>query len=123
MLMLAVGMWRCLKIVPLSRKIEDINSAKLLLRNDAMPKTGFQPISMDRFISLYLKNNPDDDRETFTACLKNALDAYQRGRTCSCGEPLWVIGSAASEYGCFSCITGEAVPDSDYEIDKACEKE
>jgi hypothetical protein len=85
-----------------------------------MPKTGFTPISMDAFVSKHLKSNPDEDRDSITASLKDALDAYKRGVTCSCGAPLWVIGSTVSGYGCFTCITGEAVPDSDYEIDEAC---
>jgi len=39
-----------------------------------------------------------------------------------CGAPIWVL--AASEVGlmCFTCITGEADPSSDYEIDEACDK-
>ena len=85
-----------------------------------MPKTDFTPISIEAFVSKYLKGNPGNDRDSITASLKNALDAYKRGVTCSCGEPLWVVGSAVSGYGCFACITGEAAPDSDYEIDKAC---
>ncbi len=85
-----------------------------------MPKTGFTPISIEAFVSEYLKNNPGEDRDSITASLKDALDAHKRGVTCSCGAPLWVIGSAVSGYGCFTCTTGEAVPDSDYEIDEAC---
>ena len=86
-----------------------------------MPKTGFTPISIDAFVADYLKNNPGEDRGAIAAGLKDALDAYKRGVTCSCGAPLRVIGSAVSGYGCFTCITREAVPDSDYEIDEACE--
>jgi len=85
-----------------------------------MPKTGFTPISMDAFVADFIKNNPSEDRDNIRASLKDALDAYKRGVTCSCGAPLWVIGSAVSGYACFTCITGEAVPDSDYEIDEAC---
>ena len=85
-----------------------------------MPKTGFTAISIEAFVAKYLKSNPDNDRDSLTASLKDALDAYKRGVTCSCGAPLWVIGSAVSGNGCFTCITGEAVPDSDYEIAEAC---
>ncbi len=86
-----------------------------------MPKTGFTPITIDAFVADYLKNDRGEDRHAITAGLKDALDAYKRGVTCSCGAPLWVIGSAVSGYGCFTCITSEAVPDSDYEVDEACE--
>jgi hypothetical protein len=85
-----------------------------------MPKPGFTPISIEAFVSKHLKSNPHEDRDSITASLKDALDAYKRGVTCSCGASLWVIGSAVSGYGCFTCITGEVVPDSDYEIDEAC---
>ena len=86
-----------------------------------MPKSGFSPISIEAFVADYLKSNPSEDRDAITAGLRDALDAHKGGVTCSCGAPLWVIGSAVSEYGCFTCITREAVPDSDYEIDEACE--
>jgi hypothetical protein len=33
-----------------------------------------------------------------------------------------VIGSAVVGNACFTCITGEAMPDNEYEIDEACEK-
>ena len=62
-----------------------------------MPKTGFTPIPMDAFVADYLKNNPGEDRAAITAGLKNALDAYKRGVACSCGAPLWVIGSAVQD--------------------------
>jgi hypothetical protein len=86
-----------------------------------MSKAGFIPISFEEFAERHLASNPGEDRATLTARLRDALEAYKRGVKCQCGEPLWVIGSAVSEYGCFTCITMEATPDSDYEIDEACE--
>jgi hypothetical protein len=83
-------------------------------------KRGFTPISIANFVSDYLKINPGEDREILTSRLKNALEAHKRGETCSCGAPLWVIGSAVAERACFTCITMESIPDSDYEIDEAC---
>jgi hypothetical protein len=32
--------------------------------------------------------------------------------------PIWAIGSAVVGNACFTCITGEADPSSDYEIDE-----
>ena len=86
-----------------------------------MSKAGFVPISIEMYVEKHLAANPDEDRTTITARLWQALEAHKRGEKCRCGQPLWVIGSAASEYGCFTCITMEATPDSDYEIDEACE--
>jgi hypothetical protein len=43
----------------------------------------------------------------------------KRRVTCRCGNPIWVIGSAVVGNACFTCITGEALPDDDFEIDEA----
>ena len=85
-------------------------------------KAGFVPISIENYAKLHLKSNPGSKREEITAALKDALDAYKQGTTCAnCGNPIWVIGSAIGGwYACFTCITGEAFPEDDYEIDEAC---
>ena len=84
-------------------------------------KTGFTPISIEKYIGLYLKNNPDATRDEITAGLHAALEAYNKGERCDCGNPIWVAGSAVVGHACFTCITGEATPDDDYEIDEAYE--
>jgi hypothetical protein len=86
----------------------------------APKKGGFTPISLDRYVELYLKDNPDASREEIIEALTDALQAYRRGVTCECGSPIWVVGSAVAGYACFTCITGEAYPEDDYEIDEAC---
>jgi hypothetical protein len=83
-------------------------------------KTGFCPIKFDDYVDGYLKINPDTSRDEITNGLKDALNAYKKGIRCRCSKPIWVIGSAVMGYSCFMCITGEAKPDSDYEIDEAC---
>lgn len=80
----------------------------------------FVPIEIDAFIDLHLKSNPDYDRRELRAALQEALAARRAGEACDCGNPIWVIGSALAHHACFTCITGEAVPDSDFEIAKAC---
>ena len=80
----------------------------------------FVPIALDRYLELHMKNNPADDREQVNSALLDALRTYQRGERCDCGEPIWVIGSALTGYRCFTCITGEAMPDQDYELEGAC---
>ena len=52
--------------------------------------------------------------------LRSALTAFQADVHCACGAKIWVIGSAEVGYGCFTCITGEAWPRVDYEIEQAC---
>jgi hypothetical protein len=79
----------------------------------------FLPISLERYIALHLKSNPGENGHRFRERLKAAVRAKQEGAVCECGNPIWAIGSAAAHYACFSCITGEAVPSSDYEIDVA----
>ncbi len=82
---------------------------------------GFIPISLDEYVKLHLKNNPGTSQAEVTDSLEGALRAYKQGARCNCGNPIWVIGSAFSGFdGCFTCITGEAYPEDDYEIDEAC---
>jgi hypothetical protein len=83
-------------------------------------KIGFAPIKLNKFVEKYIKSNPDTSRKEIETGLKTALKDYKSGVKCDCGNPIWVIGSADAGNACFTCITGEAVPDSDYEIDEAC---
>jgi hypothetical protein len=46
-------------------------------------------------------------------------NARKAGARCACGTFIWTIGSAEARAACFTCITGEAWPDTDYEIDEA----
>ncbi len=76
----------------------------------------FSPISIPEYIKLHIKNNPSEDPADLKQRLRSALDYALSGKKCACGNPIWVIGAAHAGYSCFSCITGEAVPDNDYEI-------
>ena len=79
----------------------------------------FVPIRLEDYVRLHLKNNPGSKAAEVTPRLRATLQAHLAGQKCQCGEPIWVIGSAEVGHSCFTCITGEAVPDSDYEIDEA----
>jgi len=79
-------------------------------------KTGFTPIRLEDYVELHLRANPDAKRAEVIARLEEAIDAYQKDIRCQCGAKIWIIGSAEAGLACFTCITGEAVPDSDYEI-------
>lgn len=80
---------------------------------------GFVPIRLDDYVRRYLESNPGEKAADVAARLREALAAHLAGKKCQCGEPIWVVGSADAGHSCFTCITGEAVPDSDYEIDEA----
>ena len=83
----------------------------------------FVPIQIQDYVKLHLKSNPGDKAEEVTAQLQSALNAYKAGRRCSqCGAPIWVLGASQVGLMCFTCITGEADPSSDYEIAEACDK-
>ena len=84
---------------------------------------GFVPISIDRYIKKHLENNPSEDEKDLRNRLKSALADCQNGVKCSCGNDIWVIGSAFAGNSCFSCITGESYPTDDYEIDSAVKKQ
>jgi hypothetical protein len=81
--------------------------------------SGFARISFDRYVDLHLKSNPGTTRGDLVQRLSSALKAHMRGDRCQCGGTIWVIGSAEAGHACFSCITGEAMPDQDYEIHEA----
>jgi hypothetical protein len=82
-------------------------------------KQGFIPISLDRYIESHLRSNPGTKRAEIAIGLKAALEDHRKGTKCSCGSPIWVIGSAIAYTACFTCITGESKSDGDYEIDEA----
>ena len=82
----------------------------------------FIPISIDNYIKKHLTNNPSENETDLRTHLNSALTDYNNGVKCSCGNDIWVIGSAFAGNRCFTCITGESQPDSDYEIDSAIKK-
>jgi hypothetical protein len=85
-----------------------------------MQRTGFTYISLDAYVDLHMKTNPHDmSRRDVVSALQSALADHKRGVKCECGNSIWVIGSAFAGNACFTCITGEAYPDGDYEIDEA----
>lgn len=80
---------------------------------------GFVPIRFDRYVDLHVQSNPSVDRAEFAHRLRQAVDARKAGARCACGAFIWAIGSAEAGAACLTCITGEAWPDSDFEIDEA----
>ena len=82
-------------------------------------EAGFVPIPFDRYVDLHVQSNPSVDRTEFARRLRQAAEARQAGARCGCGALIWAIGSADADAAGFTCITREAWPDSDYEIDEA----
>lgn len=78
----------------------------------------FKPISFDDYVVRHLKANKDENEKEFRRRLREAVDARRSGRLCDCGNPIWAVGSSVAGYMCFSCITGEADPSGDFEIDE-----
>jgi hypothetical protein len=79
----------------------------------------FAPITMPECVALHLRSNPTENADDLTSRLRAALAARLAGDTSERGNALWVIGSAVAGHACFTCITGEAVPEADYEIAEA----
>jgi hypothetical protein len=77
----------------------------------------FTPISLDNYLTLYLYLNPLTNPEDLKTRLAIALTAKHNQQSCACGAEIWVVGSAEAGLACFTCITAEAYPDDDYEID------
>jgi hypothetical protein len=86
-------------------------------------KVGFVPIGFEEYVEMAVAGNPAYTREEIENSLKDALRAFKEDIRCQvCGNQIWVIGSAAAGwYACYTCITGEALPEDEYEIDEACE--
>ena len=78
----------------------------------------FVPIGVEDFIRDHVKSNPDENPDNLRKMLQSCIKRALAGARCQCGEPIWVIGSSFAGHGCFTCITGEADPSEDYEIDE-----
>lgn len=82
----------------------------------------FITITIDNYVKMCLENNPTDNEVDLRKNLNAAINAYKKGIKCSCGNDIWVIGSAAVGNSCFTCITGESSPTEQYEIDIVIKK-
>jgi hypothetical protein len=78
----------------------------------------FYPISLKDYVEKFVRDNPGESKRAVEERLRNALSYALAEAKCSCGNPLWVVGAAEAGLFCFTCITGEAMPDEDYEIDE-----
>jgi hypothetical protein len=56
---------------------------------------GFLPISIENYIKMHRENNPSENETDLRKRLNSALVDYQNGMKCSCGNDIWVVGSAA----------------------------
>ena len=79
---------------------------------------GFVPIAIDKYVELHIPANPDEGPRELLTRLRSCVSDALAGARCSCGAPIWVVGSVSAGYACFTCMTGEAFPDEDYEIDQ-----
>lgn len=76
------------------------------------------PITIDKFVDQFMKNNPNENKQAVKTALKEALAAKNAGATCSqCGEEIWAVGTGITGWkACFTCTTGEADASEDYEV-------
>lgn len=81
-----------------------------------MHSRGFIPISIENYVRKHLAINRGVDRADLIERLQWALASARAGARCTCGNPIWVIGSAEVGLSCFTCITGEGYPSEDFEI-------
>ena len=73
-------------------------------------------ITFEDYVNKHLVSNPGVDAAELRTRLRKALEAKESGARCDCGGEIWVLGSAEVGLMCFTCITGEALPDKDYEL-------
>ena len=76
----------------------------------------FNKISIDGFLDQFKKNNKNTDLSSLKKDLLYFKGLNEKEAQCSCGNAIWIIGSAIVGKGCFTCITGEADTSNDYEI-------
>ncbi len=84
-------------------------------------KMAFAPIGVEEYVKPHMQSNPDEDPVDLLERLRMCVSEALGGARCHCGEPIWVIGSTFVGHMCFTCITGEADPSEDYEIDEVLE--
>lgn len=83
----------------------------------ARVRRGFTPISIPKYVKLHAASNPGTNAVELAQCLRRVVQAKLAGARCQCGEPIWAIGSVHVGFSCFTCITGEATPEDDYEVE------
>lgn len=82
------------------------------------------PITIEKFVQMYMKSNKGENKDLFTEELKACVTDKKNGVKCiQCKKPIWAIGSAISgSHLCFKCTTGETDDSEDYEIDTVCKR-
>ncbi len=65
-----------------------------------------------------MTSNPTLDKTEYALRLRRAVDARKAVARCARGAPIWAIGSAEVGHARLACVTGEARPEDDYEIDE-----
>ena len=77
------------------------------------------PISVEKFAEMTAVGNPDIDRDSLVASLRETLEDKKNGAKCMvCGSSIWAAGSAVTgNYMCSSCTMLEADDSEDYEVE------
>lgn len=81
-------------------------------------QANFNYISIDNFIIKTFDNNSNLNSQELKESLNEFKIRKLKGEVCNCGNEIWIIGSAYSGKGCFTCITGETDCSDDYEIEQ-----
>lgn len=89
---------------------------KVRLLKHSAASHGFKPISIAKYVKVHAASNRGTNAAELSKTLRQLLQAQAAGERCACGEPIWIIGSSQMGLACFTCITGETVPDNDYEV-------
>jgi len=76
------------------------------------------PISKENYIALYLQQYTEYTKDQLTNLIDEKIRLKRDGLQCSCGNKIWVVGSAVSNRNiCFKCLIGHDNSSEDYEID------
>jgi hypothetical protein len=69
----------------------------------------FSPIAIDEFVKKHVRGNPGESAADLRVSLEDVVKRKLAGGKCSCGQPIWAIGSAiAGMAQCFTCTPASA---------------
>lgn len=69
----------------------------------------FIPVCLDEFIEIHLKDHPEEKSNVLRIKLESAIEAYLTGKKYSCGNDIWVAGSASNGLSAFNVQLGSHI--------------
>ncbi len=75
---------------------------------------GLRPVPIDEAARLFVEINEGYEEERVREALREMATRRDRGETCFCGNPIWVMCFELTM--CFACVTGTATAKDDIDV-------